>query len=189
MKQFLTLLFLLLGSLAYAGPPKLTVLPSGELQIVTGGTVLTVKADGSVLVKSQAIDLTIPASDGPAPPGPTPPGPRPDKLEASLKALYGAIQEPNRAKDSKALAAAWRYAAEVAESKLVNTPSDIMTLWASKGKDLSAPGALQSIQERIETEVDALFPNQDQPLTQDQRTQAASLFKKIAAILEALANV
>lgn len=186
MKNLLAVLFLLLGGFAFAGPPKLTVLPSGELQIVTGGTTLTVKADGSVIVKSAAIDLTIPGTDVPNPPGPVPPNP--DKLEASIKALYGALQEPNRVKDAKALANAWKYAAEVAASPLVNTPGDILTLWSSKGKELSGPGALQSIQERIETEVDAMFPDQDKALTQEQRIQAAALFRKIAMILEALPN-
>jgi hypothetical protein len=189
MKKLICVILLLLAGTVQAAPPKLTVLPNGELQIVAGGTVLTVKADGSVVVKSPAIDLTIPGTDGPAPgPGPVPPGPAPDRLESSLKALYGAIQETNRVKDAKALAGAWRYAADVAESKLVNTPADIMTLWASKGKDLSASGALGSIQERIEVEVDALFPDQDKALTQEQRDQASKLFRKIAAILEALPN-
>lgn len=188
MKKLLVVVFLLLGSLVQAGPPKLTVSSNGELQIVTGGTVLVVKTDGSVIVKSPAIDLTIPPSDGPNPPGPVPPVPNPDKLEASIKALYGALQEPNRAKDAKALAGAWKYAADVAASPLVNTPGDILTLWSSKGKELSGPGALQSIQERIETEVDALFPDQDKALTQEQRIQAAALFRKIAGILEALPN-
>lgn len=192
MKRLLVFLVLALGSLVQAAPPKLTALPSGEFVIVTGSTTLTIQKDGSVVVKSPTIDLTIPATDGPAPgpnpPGPNPPAPQPDKLEGAIKALWGGLQEADMKANAKALAVAYNYAAEVVESKLANTPDDVITLFASKQKGLTKPGALLSIQERIEGEINTVYPDQSKPLTPESRVAGAALFRKAATILEGLSN-
>lgn len=195
MKRLLATLVLMAGWMgqAQAEPPKIRVTPGGNTVITVGETTVTVSGDGTLIIKGPAVDLTI-NSDGPGPkpPVPNPPAPQPpapDTLGPALRGLWGGLQEPQQVESARALAAAWKFAADVGENPaLSKTAGDIVAAFRTKAKTLPRPGALVSIQERIQTEVEALAPDQAKALTPENRGALVALFKKIATILESLAN-
>lgn len=199
MKKFLVFLILMMGQALYAGPPKIVVQPNGDIQVVTGGTTILAKTDGSVTVKSSAIDLTIPPSGPvpPSPPGPNPPGPNPpapdNALAEGLKGMFGGLQEQDKVANAKGLALVYQFAANGAVSEFVQTPNAIVDAIVVKAKTLIKDGKLRSqsllpIQERIDSEWQKLFPDGKAVLTADQKKQAADFYSKIAKILEDLSN-
>lgn len=187
MKKLLALCFLLLGGWAFAGPPKLTVLPTGELQIVTGGTTLTVKSDGSVLVKSAAIDLTIPGTDGPTPP--TPPGPTPppkpedldnDPLAKSIRSVWGALGSGSQLGYVQTLAGNLQKTVDSLDS--ANSRKDLITLLVSN--QTLKGGEIRPIRDVIGNEMNALLgPDLEQPLD---KPKVKAFFQKVITILKEL---
>lgn len=180
MKRILVVCFLFFGGSVFAGPPKLTVLPSGELQIVTGATVLVVKSDGSVTVKSPAIDLTIPASNGPITPDikPDPVKPVTDPIADQIGLRYGSSTEENKAEKTKGLSSLWFRAVS-----LVDTCQTLGELNVQLKKlQTLADNDLAPIREFIRDQIaEQLGTNLSAPLD---KAKARALFTRFATALE-----
>ena len=183
MRSLLSLIFLLSSSLlAQSAPPKLTVQPNGELVIVAGGTVLTVKADGSVLVKSPAIDLTIPSADNHAPKPVDPVNPvKPDELASMVGTLYGSDADPGKEAKAKSLTTFWYKALSIVDgastyADLKKSLSQIPTL---------PPTDLKAIRDLFRDELKkAMGPDAD-PVD---KVKTRELFTRFAKALEAISN-
>lgn len=183
MRSLLSVLLLLSTSLlAQSAPPKLTVSPTGELTIVTGGTTLVVKADGSVTVKSPAIDLTIPATDNPAPKPVDPVNPvKPDELASMVGTLYGSDADPGKEAKAKTLTTFWYKALSIVDG--ANTYGDLKK---SLSQIPTLPATdLKAIRDLFRDELKkAMGPDPD-PVD---KVKTRELFARFAKALEALAN-
>lgn len=178
MRSLLSVIFLLSTSLlAQSAPPKLTVSPTGELTIVTGGTTLVVKADGSVTVKSPAIDLTIPAADNP---GPKPVVPvKPDELASMVGTLYGSDADPAKETKAKSLTTFWYKALSIVDGSstygdLKKSLSQIPTLPATD---------LKAIRDLFRDELKKAMGPDGDPVD---KVKTRELFTRFAKALEAL---
>lgn len=185
MKRLLCLVALLFaGSAAPAAPPKLTVLPNGELQIVTGGTTLTVKADGSVLVKSAAIDLTIPGTDGPGPkPDPVKPVDpvKPDELAQTAGTLYGSDVDPDKAGKAAKLATFWYKALSIVDG--ATTYADLKT--KLRAIPTLPDTDLKAIRDLLREEMKKALGADSEPVD---KVKTRELYTRFAKLYEGLPN-
>ena len=126
--------------------------------------------------------------DGPQP-KPKPPEPV-DPLKAKLKAAFDASAgtTAEKAEHAKDLAALYREA-----SKLVADPALVTAATLrQKLKDASAvligPDALKEVRQAVALVLAGVLPTTDSDLTNEQRTAAAALFARLAAVLEEIAK-
>lgn len=126
--------------------------------------------------------------DGPQP-KPVPPVPV-DPLKAKLKAAFDASAgtTAEKAEHAKDLAALYREA-----SKLVADPALVTAATLrQKLKDASAvligPDALKEVRQAVALVLAGVLPTTDSDLTNEQRTAAAALFARLAAVLEEIAK-
>jgi hypothetical protein len=140
-------------------------------------------------VPSEPARCVIVIGDAPPGPGPNPkpPNPPPDVLRAKLKAAFDSdsadpAQKREQAKD---LAALYRAAAKLAEDSAVPTSGELLRRVRDAAGTLIGPDALKEVRRIVGGELAALLPT-DAALTDTQRTTAAALFRKLAAILEEL---
>jgi hypothetical protein len=122
----------------------------------------------------------------PKPPQPKPPG---DPLRAKLKAAFDADPAPveRKREQAKDLAALYRAAAKLAEDSAIPTSGELLRRVRDAGGNLVGSDALKEVRRVVGHELSALLPT-DAPLSDSQRTSAAALFRKLAAILEELTS-
>lgn len=122
----------------------------------------------------------------PVPPNPKPPEPT-DPLKVKLKAAFDADSEQldKRREHAKDLAALYRQAAKLASDNAVSTAGELLDRVRAAAGMLVGADALKECRRVVAGELGKVFPT-DGDLTAEQRTAAAELFTKLAAILEGL---
>ena len=128
--------------LVFCIPPQVEITNKGT-KITQGQTVVTVLPDGSVLVKSPAINLVIPAADA------EPVNPPVDDLADALKAIYGADQD--QLKKAKLAALIKSYEATLQSIDKAATVADLAQS-LSKSQTLK-PADLRPLRDRIAQEI------------------------------------
>jgi hypothetical protein len=123
-------------------PPQVEITGKGT-KITQGQTIVTVLPDGSVLVKSPAINLVIPATDADLV------NPPADDLIDALKAIYGADQDT--AKKAKLASLIKSYQAALESLDKVTTVADFAQA-LSKSQNLKAAD-LRPLRDRIAQEI------------------------------------
>lgn len=129
-----------------------------------------------------------PAPPPPAPPPapPTPPGPV-DDLAQILQALYGALNEDNKAAHVKALAKVYDGAAIASADSRYQTVGQLFGAIRQQSLATLPNTALVSMRERLgQVLSQALGTDPAAPLTPATRAKAFETFGRIAEILEAL---
>jgi hypothetical protein len=131
-----------LAFLIFAIPPQVEITGKGT-KITQGQTIVTVLPDGSVLVKSPAINLIIPAADA------EPVNPPADDLRDALSAIYGADQDANKKVKLAALIKSYQAALESLDK--VSTVADFAQA-LSKSQSLKAAD-LRPLRDRLAQEI------------------------------------
>ena len=170
--------FLLVVGLAGASlgaPPSVSVSPTGEVTIKSGVNLVTVKSDGSVIVKGPSVDLSFPGGNGPAPeilPD------QPDPLHEIIGTLYGSLVDDAKAEKARALQTTWLKAVSLVDK--VETLGELTT--KLKAVQTLKDDDLAPIRERIRDEIGNIL-GKDPKATLD-KAKARALFSRIAAALE-----
>ena len=175
---------------AQAEPPKIIISPAGETVIKSALATITLKADGSVLIKGPNIDLTLPGNAAPvdpiAPSDPVKPTPAPvdpiapeaDPLVELVGTLYGSLQEEGKAEKTKALSQVWLKAVALVDK--AETVGDIVAEM-NKIQTLKAED-IKPIREYLRDEVLKELGNKSSAKLE--KAKARALFARIAAALE-----
>jgi hypothetical protein len=169
--------FLLVGlaGASLGAPPSVSVSPTGEVTIKSGVNLVTVKTDGSVIVKGPSVDLSFPGGNGPAPeilPN------QPDPLHEIIGTLYGSLQEEGKEAKVRELQTTWLKAVSLVDK--VETLGELTT--KLKAVQTLRDDDLIPIRERIRDEIGNIL-GKDPKATLD-KAKARALFSRIAAALE-----
>lgn len=132
-------------------------------------------------------DNALPPSD----PDPTVPPTPSDPLAETIKAMYGAIQEPDRVKNARGLVEVYKFGILSLSAGVVTTPNQLFVAMDTKAKDLQKNNKLKkegllSIQEKVDTELNALMPTIGAEITPDQKTLVLAKLKVISDTLNSL---
>jgi hypothetical protein len=119
---------------------------------------------------------------GDQPPPPKPPEPV-DELRQRLKTAYDADGGDDKAEAAKDLAELYKQASRLSADPTVATAGDLLKRAKDAANVLIGPDALRGPREVVKGELQRLFPA-DGTLTEQQRTAAAALFTKLAAIFD-----
>ena len=120
------------------------------------------------------------------PPPPKPPLPPEDELKATLGALYGADQNPDKDKVRVALVDALRKSSAVAVDPATVLASDLVAGIKKLSSGLPA-GALPAIRDKVGELLNAVLPsNLSQKLSAEDRKAAETVLTKIADALEGI---
>jgi hypothetical protein len=136
---------------------------------------VTVKTDGSVIVKGPSVDLSFPGGNGPAPeilPN------QPDPLHEIIGTLYGSLQEEGKEAKVRELQTTWLKAVSLVDK--VETLGELTT--KLKAVQTLRDDDLIPIRERIRDEIGNIL-GKDPKATLD-KAKARALFSRIAAALE-----
>lgn len=154
-------------------PPQVEITAKGT-KITQGQTIVTVLPDGSVLVKSPAINLVIPAFDA------EPVNPPADDLRDALSAIYGADQD--QLKKPKLAALIKSYEAALQSLDQVKTLSDLAQS-LTKAQSLKADD-LRPLRDRIAKEIEStLGTDAESPLDV---AAAKTLLQKLITTLKGI---
>lgn len=121
------------------------------------------------------------------PPGPPVPPPPTDPLRVKVKAAFDADPSPAKKGAAKDLALLYRRGADLAVLKsngeyVVLTPAELIRRIKEAGGNLTGD-VLRGVREIVADELGQILTT-DAPLTEGQRLAAASLFARLAAILD-----
>jgi hypothetical protein len=177
MKQLWAICLVLIGSFAWADPPKIEF-PNGNLRVVHGKTIVEFLPDGSTRILSPMVSITIPGKvdpDNPLPP--RPPSPE-DDLGPTVAAMYGADVDPGKSDKLVKLIGYWKQAVPLVKScaTLGDLANALKGLPALPGEDLRPIREL--FRERIRSD---LGTRADAPLDQ---AKASALFARFVSALE-----
>lgn len=177
--RFMFSLFLLGGVMGacFGAPPSVSVSPTGDVSIKSGANLVTIKADGSVVVKGPSVDLSFPGGNGPAPAPEVLPD-QPDPLHEAIGTLYGSLQEEGKEAKARALQTTWLKAVSLVDK--VETLGELTT--KLKAVQTLKDDDLAPIRERIRDEIGAVL-GKDPKATLD-KAKARALFSRIASGLE-----
>jgi hypothetical protein len=149
-------------------------------------------------VPSDPVRVTVVIGDPPAPVPPpvppvppTPPKPVPvDPLKAKLSAVFASAAgtPADKSEWAKDLAALYRAGAKMCADPAVTTATALKTKLSAAAGALVGPDALKEVRQAVAGELAAVLPTTEADLTTDQRTAAAALFTKLAAVLDGLAQ-
>lgn len=165
-----TIAFLIL-----CAPPQIEI-TTKQTKITQGQTIVTVLPDGSVSIKSPAVNLTIPAANE------QPVEPSNDDLSDALKAIYGADQDNGKKNKLAALIKSYESALDSIEKAAI-----VADLAESLQKyQTLKPADLRSMRDRIAQEIQLKMGTD--PDVKIDATAAKSLLQKIITILKGLQN-
>ena len=172
-------LFVLVGIVgaSFGAPPSVSVSPTGDVSIKSGANLVTVKADGSVVVKGPLVDLSFPGGNGPAPAPEILPD-QPDPLHEAIGTLYGSLVDDAKAEKARALQTTWLKAVSLVDKveTLGELTIKLKAVQTLKDDDL-AP-----IRERIRDEIGSILGKD--PKAPLDKAKARALFSRIASGLE-----
>lgn len=123
----------------------------------------------------------------PSPPSPPQPQPENDPLMDSLLAIWGALEEPNKAQSRDKLAQVYRQTASIYRDTSFATVGQAFQRSKEISRSLLPDSALNSLRVRIGEELKRVVPvDPSMPLTQDLRASVAFQLDRMAKLVDSL---
>jgi hypothetical protein len=182
----LALTLLLLAPLQPAGEPSLEQLLEKHAELRKATTdAQNAEAVSLAAIKARYKEITdkinrLLPNPGPGP-GPDPVKPPEDPLAAKLREAFG----KSEASDAHALAALYRECAKLCRDPELDSTMDLLTRLQDASKRMVGATVLLPVRKVVQSELAAtLGVPSDDPITDTHRNAAASLFVRLATILE-----
>lgn len=143
-------------------------------------------ADKTGAISAPAVCL-VTVGDPPPPAPPAPPAPAPDdELTAKLRGMYDTDATGTKFATKAALAALYRQTAAAVKQNPPNTAQELFTIFKAAA-DATVPAGLMGLRTYVGAELSKVLPTDPTTVLSDKhRADAAALYLKLAASLEAI---